>query len=66
MVSCNIEEISLIVFDAQASLKIQKVALLVVLRGPFLGGIDNLIFNEFLVLSGDQDFILVILILQAI
>ena len=37
----------LIVFDAQASLKNQKMALLVVLRGAFLGGIGTLIFNEF-------------------
>ena len=36
-----------IVFDAQASLKIQKVALLVVLRGAFLGGISTLLFNKF-------------------
>ena len=35
-----------IVFDAQALLKNQKVALLVVLRGAFLGGIGTLVFNE--------------------
>ena len=36
-----------IVLDAQALLKNQKVALLVVLRGTFLGDIGNLVFNEF-------------------
>ena len=36
-----------IVFDAQALLKNQKMALLVVLRGAFLGGIGTLLFNEF-------------------
>ena len=35
----------MIVFDSQASLKNQKVALLEVLRGAFLGG--TLLFNEF-------------------
>ena len=37
------------VFDAQASLKHQKMALLVVLSGggAFLGGIGTLHFNEF-------------------
>ena len=35
-----------IVFDAQALLKNQKMALLVVLRGAFLGGIGTLLFNE--------------------
>ena len=35
------------VFDAQASLKNQKMALLVVLRGLFLGIIGTLLFNEF-------------------
>ena len=33
-----------IVFDAQASLKNQKMALLVVLRGSFLGVIGTLLF----------------------
>ena len=36
-----------IVFDAQASQKNQKMALLVVLRGSFLGVIGTLLFNEF-------------------
>ena len=36
-----------LVFDAQASLKNQKIALLVFLRGAFLGGIGTLLFNEF-------------------
>ena len=36
-----------IVFDTQALLKNQKMALLVVLRGAFLGGIGTLLFNEF-------------------
>ena len=36
-----------IVFDAQALLKNQKVALLAALRGAFLGNIGNLVFNEF-------------------
>ena len=36
-----------IVFDAQASLKNQKIALLVVLRGSFLGVIGTLLSNEF-------------------
>ena len=36
-----------IVFDAQTSLKNQKMALLVVLRVAFLGGIGTLLFNEF-------------------
>ena len=36
-----------IVFDAQASLKNQKMALPVVLRGAFLGVIGTLLFNEF-------------------
>ena len=36
-----------IVFDAQASLKNQKMALLVFLRGSFLGVIGTLLFNEF-------------------
>ena len=57
---------SCIVFDAQASLKIQKVVLLVVLRGAFLGGIiGTLVFNKFWYFFEDEGFILVILILQA-
>ena len=37
-----------IVFGAQASLKNQKMGLLVVLGGgTFLGGIGTLLFNEF-------------------
>ena len=36
-----------IVFDAQALLENQKVVLPEVLRGAFLGGIGNLVFNEF-------------------
>ena len=36
-----------IVFEAQASLKNQKMALLVFLRGAFLGVIGTLLFNEF-------------------
>ena len=55
-----------IVFDAQALLKNQKMALLVVLRGSFLGVIGTLLFNESLVLFEGEGFILVILILQAI
>ena len=39
--------ICLIVFDAQALPKNQKMALLVVLRGSFLGVIGTLLFNEF-------------------
>ena len=35
-----------IVFDAQALLKNQKMALLAVLRGSFLGVIGTLLFNE--------------------
>ena len=42
----NSHKISLMVFDSQASLKNQKVALLVVLRGAFLGGIGTLVFRE--------------------
>ena len=37
----------LIVFDAQALLKNQKMALLVFLRGSFLGVIGTLLFIEF-------------------
>ena len=55
-----------IVFDAQALLKNQKVALLIVLRGAFLGGIGTLFFNEFWYFFEDEGFILVILILQPI
>ena len=40
-------EFFIIVFDAQALLKNQKMALLVVLRWAFLGGIGTLLFNEF-------------------
>ena len=55
-----------IVFDAQALLKNPRVALLEVLRGTFLGGIDTLVFNEFWYFFEDEGFILIILILQAI
>ena len=45
--SRRIGECRSIVFDAEASLKNQKVAILVVLRGAFLGGIGTLVLNEF-------------------
>ena len=44
---CSSIYILVLVFDAQASLKNQKMALLVFLRGAFLGGIGTLLFNEF-------------------
>ena len=42
------------------------MALLVFLRGAFLGGIGTLLFNEFWCFFEDEGFILVILILHAI
>ena len=53
-----------ILFDAQASLKNQKVALLVVL-GAFLGGDWHFAFLWILVFFEDEGCILVILIFQA-
>ena len=43
----SVHQMLVIVFDAQASLKNQKMALLVVLREAFLGGIGTMLFNEF-------------------
>ena len=56
----------LILFDAQALLKNQKMALLMDLRGALLGGIGTLLLDEFWYFFEDEVFILVILILQAI
>ena len=45
--ACSGKKSYAIVFDAQASLKNQKMTLLVVPRGSFLGVIGTLLFNEF-------------------